>query len=113
MCYQKCVIARGKRYNIIHKLIIGTLKQGKRRLKRALKQQKFEADCDNLSSKESATPIVLNNVELHKELNNIQEINISCATNEIEDLTMLSNIDGESSTLEDEVTYGIYKDSYL
>ncbi|KMQ90656.1 hypothetical protein RF55_9561 [Lasius niger] len=85
-----------------------SLKQGKRRLNRALTTMEIQStDCDNLSSKENSIPI-LNEVELHEELNNIQEMSIN-ATNEIEHIIMLANINENAFTLEEKITYGFLK----
>jgi len=92
----------------------GTLKQGKRRLKRASKSLEIQStDCECVSLNESM-PLVLNNIDLEKELNDMQTRIIDSGTNgiEISDIIEIRNIDENASTSKESTstTHGKFSD---
>jgi len=92
----------------------GTIKQGKRRLKRAFKSLEIQSmDCEYVSLNESV-PLVLNNIDLEKELDDVQTRIIDSDTNGIEifDTIEIRNIDENASTSKENTstTHGKFSD---
>lgn len=76
-----------------NQLSLGNLRQGKRRINRALRTMDIEStDCDVIvNSQESAMPVMLDEIELNDKLNNVSKVNLTYV-NEIGDENKITNV---------------------
>lgn len=76
-----------------NQLSLGNLRQGKRRINRALRTMDTEStDCDVIvNSQESEMPVMLDEIELNDKLNNVSKVN-STYVNEIGDENKITNV---------------------
>lgn len=76
-----------------NQLSLGNLRQGKRRINRALRTMDIEStDCDVIvNSQESAMPVMLDEIELNDKLNNVSKVNLTYV-NDIGDENKITNV---------------------